>query len=79
MEQNVFLQEYFKFVEHLYQLKNILNILVTLLGLIRGNLTKYQQKTLKCQKITAIYHPAISKRFLFIIMYHQTYILIDSV
>ena len=28
--QNIFLQEYFKIIEYLYQLKNTLNILVTL-------------------------------------------------
>ena len=44
MEQNIFLQQYFKIIWYLYQLKNTLNTLVALLGLNRGNLIKYQQK-----------------------------------
>ena len=42
MEQNIFLQEYFKVIYYLYQLKNIFNILVALLGLIRRNLLECQ-------------------------------------
>ena len=38
MEQNIFLQEYFKIIYYFYQLKNTLNILVALLGLIYGTL-----------------------------------------
>ena len=49
MEQNIFLQEY------LYQLKNILNILLTLLRLIRGNLIEYQKEIFKVQ-LFADYH-----------------------
>ena len=47
MEQVVFLQEYFKIISHLNQLKNTLNILLALLGLIRGNLMECQKKILK--------------------------------
>ena len=42
--QNIFLQEYFKIIYYLYQLKNPLNILVALLGLIRENLIEFQIK-----------------------------------
>ena len=38
MEQNIFLQEYLKIIQYLYLLKDTLNILVALLGLICGNL-----------------------------------------
>ena len=38
MEQNIFLQEYLKIIQYLYLLKNTLNILVALLGLICENL-----------------------------------------
>ena len=41
MEENIFLQEYFKIIYDLYQLKNTLNILVALLQLIRGNIMKF--------------------------------------
>ena len=47
MEQNNFLQEYFKITLCLQQLKDTLNILVALLGVIRENLIEYQKKTLK--------------------------------
>ena len=47
MEQNFFLEEYLKFIKHLYQLKNTLNILVAVLGLIRENLMESQRKILK--------------------------------
>ena len=47
MEQNKFLEEYFKIIQYLYQLKNTLNILVELLGSIRGNLMEFQKKILK--------------------------------
>ena len=46
MEQNIFLQEYFKIIKFLYQLIITLNILVALLGLNRGNLTECQKKKL---------------------------------
>ena len=47
MEQNIFLQEYFKIIKYLYQLKNTLNVLLALLGLIRGNPVECQKKMLK--------------------------------
>ena len=47
MEQNIFLQEYFKIISYLCQLKSPLNFLVALLGLIRGNLMECQKKILK--------------------------------
>ena len=47
IEKNIFLQEYFKFIKHLYQLKNTFNILVALLELIRGNLVECQENILK--------------------------------
>ena len=47
MEQNISDQEYLKIIEYLYKLKNTLNILVALLGLIRGNLMQFQKKILK--------------------------------
>ena len=46
MEKNIFLQEYFKIIWYLYQLKNTLNILVALLELIRGNLMEFQKQIL---------------------------------
>ena len=57
MEQNIFLQRFFKITQCLCQLKNTFNILVALLGLIRENLMKYQKKILKIQlNKTAILH-----------------------
>ena len=47
MEQNNFLQEYFKIIEYLYQLKNTTNTLVTLIRLICQNLMECQKKILK--------------------------------
>ena len=47
MEQNMFLQEYFKIIYYLHQLKSTLNILLVLLELIGGNLMKCQKKILK--------------------------------
>ena len=47
MEENIFLQEYFKTIKYLYQLKGTLNILKALLGLIRGKLMECQKKILK--------------------------------
>ena len=41
MEQNIFVQKYFKIIYCLYQLKNTLNILLALLGLNRGNLMEF--------------------------------------
>ena len=41
--KNIFLQQYFKIIYYLYQLKNTLNILVPLLGLIHGNLMECQK------------------------------------
>ena len=37
MEQNIFFEEYFCIIKYLYQLKNTLNILVALLGMIHEN------------------------------------------
>ena len=47
MEQNNFLQEYFAIIYYLYQLKNMLNILVVFLQLTHGNLMECQKKILK--------------------------------
>ena len=47
MEQNIFLHEYFKIIKYLYQLKNILKILVSLLGLICGDLKECQKKNME--------------------------------
>ena len=44
MEQNIFLQEYFKIIWYLYQVKNTLNILAELLQLICGNLMEFENK-----------------------------------
>ena len=41
------IQVYFKIIQYLYQLKNILNILVALLESIRGNVIECQGKILK--------------------------------
>ena len=57
MEQNTLLQEYFKIIEHLYQLINTLNILVALLRLNRVNLMECQKKLLEILlNQTAILH-----------------------
>ena len=47
MEQHIFIQKYYKIILYLYQLKNILNILVALLEFIRRNLIECQKKLLK--------------------------------
>ena len=47
MEQNIFLQKYFKIVYYLYQLKSTLNFLVALVGLICGNSMERQKEILK--------------------------------
>ena len=47
MKRDAFLQEYFKSIQYLCELKNTLNILVGLLELNRGNLIEYQIKMLK--------------------------------
>ena len=47
MVQNVSIQEYYKIILYLYQLKNTLNIFMALLEFIRGNLMKCQKKILK--------------------------------
>ena len=44
MKRIILLQEYFKIIKYLYQLKSTLNLLLALLGLNRGNL---MQKILK--------------------------------
>ena len=41
--QNIALQEYFKIIKYLSQLKNTLNILMVLFELICGSLTEYQK------------------------------------
>ena len=43
MEQYIFIQEYFKIIQHLYQLKT-LNIFVALLKLIHRDLMEFQKK-----------------------------------
>ena len=45
-----FLQEYFKIIQYLYQLKSTLNILVALLGMICGNLNGMSDENI--EKIT---------------------------
>ena len=47
MEQHVFPQDYYKIILYLSQLKKALNILMALLGLIRGNLIECQKKILQ--------------------------------
>ena len=47
MAQNIFLQKYYKIMSYLYQLKNILNVLVAQLKFIRGNLKECQKKVWK--------------------------------
>ena len=47
MDQNISIQEHYKIILHLYQLKNKLNVLVALLGFICRNLMKCQKKILK--------------------------------
>ena len=47
MEQIIFLQEYFKIILYLYQIKNTLNILMALVEFIRGNLMECQNEVLK--------------------------------
>ena len=50
MEPNISIQEYLKIIYYLYPLKNILNILMVLLRLIRGNLMEFKKKILKITK-----------------------------
>ena len=47
MKRNIFLYEYFKIIYFFLPAKNILNILVAVLGLNRGNLIECQKKILK--------------------------------
>ena len=47
MKQNIFLEEYFRIILYVYQIKNTLNISVALVGLIRRNLMECQEKVLK--------------------------------
>ena len=47
MEQKNFPQECLKIIQYLYQLNNIINILMVLLGLIHRNLMECQKKILK--------------------------------
>ena len=44
MQQNTSIQQYYKIVLYILQLKNTLNILVTLLAFIHGNLMESQEK-----------------------------------
>ena len=45
MEQNIFIQKYYKIILYLNQLKYTLNNFMLLLEFIRGNLMKCQKKT----------------------------------
>ena len=45
--QNISIQEYYKIILHLYQLRNKLNVLVALLGFTCRNLMECQKKILK--------------------------------
>ena len=47
MAQKISIQEYYKIILYLYQLKNTSNILVGLLEFIPGNLIECQMKVLK--------------------------------
>ena len=47
MERNIFLQECFKIIQYLYQLKSTLNIYVALHRLILGNLIECQKKNIE--------------------------------
>ena len=69
MAQNIFLQEYFKIIQYLQQLRNTLNILVALLKLIRENIMEYQKKILKIY----VNQTAILHQLLLIIMFCQIY------
>ena len=66
MEQNIFLQEYFKIIWYLHQLKNTLNILVALLGFIHGNLMECQKKILKIY----LNQTSVFSQLLLIIMFY---------
>ena len=44
MPRNIFLQEYFKMIWYLYQLKYKLHFLMALLEFILGNLMEYEKK-----------------------------------
>ena len=45
MEQNIFIQKYYKIILYLNQLRYTLNSFMLLLEFIRGNLMKCQKKT----------------------------------
>ena len=47
MEQNISIQEYYKIILYLYQLRNTLNISVALLKFIREDLMECQKKVLR--------------------------------
>ena len=44
MESSIFLPQYLKIIQYVYQLKKMLTILVALFKFIRGNLMEYQKK-----------------------------------
>ena len=68
MERNISFQEYYKIILYLYQLKNTLNILVSQLKFISGNLTECQKKTI--ENIIKSYS-LIAPIILLIIIYYQ--------
>ena len=47
MEYHIFIEEYYKIILYLYQLKNILDILMAIPEFIRGNLIESQIEVLK--------------------------------
>ena len=72
MEQNIFLEEYFKIILYLYKLKSALNILVVLPGLIRGNLMECWKKILKTQLSDSNFAPTFANHHLLPDIYYQT-------
>ena len=65
MEQNISIQEYYKIILYLYQLKNTLNVLVALREFIRENVMECQKKILKI----SLNQTVILLQFLLIIFY----------
>ena len=64
MEQNIFLEEYFKIIQYLYNLKNALNILVALLGLNSGNLMECQENIENITKSDSNFAPTFVDHYL---------------
>ena len=64
MEQNIFLEEYFKIIKYLYNLKNALNILVALLGLNSGNLMECQENIENITKSDSNFAPTFVDHYL---------------